>query len=463
MRKSSLVRTQSRPGTCPLEGSVFPQHAVLDRFRSDVPREPQSSYESPTGPPDITAIDLPEDQLLRTYSHSSVWDSKVDPLPPLMQMEGFGRYRRSVHADAAWQQKLFRESTRDLGQLVEKLGDFELAQPNPEIWAKVRSESMSSFASSATSSGRASEAISLKQSGVLVCYGFSPSASSSSKDSIRHLRKNSSLSTTSSGEETRPKDHFPPSMISLQRSQAGKATMPNTDDSGERSTSKEVLSMCLEEGQSDSAIDDDDDEAYEDEDTMELGKILEGTRGIEVADAPAQKVGRVERGPQLQKLQSEHFRGQRIVIERSKTVVRRPTAKATIRRSDLRGRPRHGVIDGKLDTTSKHPLHHVEGPLTEGAAVITSSGGSDEVLFMAERGPNATNMRKSNEDDAQTNHSDSTTHTVSAANTTLGKSSSPPSTRSRSGTAIRFLSGNIPPLALETLAETEKDEVQAAH
>lgn len=126
-------------------------------------------------------------------------------MPPLQEMTGFGKYRRSVHADAEWQRKQYYSNLGDLPAMVSQLGDFQLAQPDPVLWNQFVNESARthSFASSttshSTSSGGPTDGIVDPKTNIRVVRGFVPSNSSSATSSFKdsssfHIRKDSGLS-----------------------------------------------------------------------------------------------------------------------------------------------------------------------------------------------------------------------------------------------------------------------------
>lgn len=157
--------------------------------------QPQTDF-----PPDITTMDLNADQKLRNYSCDDLlkWDKSKFPLPPLNQMSGFGRYRRSVNADPEWIYKNMQKQIKDLQGLP--LGQLDMGHMSgisDESWRAFndpwrRRDSVISTISTATDSSA-----SHLDPGKRLSRGFSPSASStkSSHTSHTHVRQGSNLST----------------------------------------------------------------------------------------------------------------------------------------------------------------------------------------------------------------------------------------------------------------------------
>lgn len=165
----------------------------------------------PAGPPDITARDLTPEELKRNYSCDNFWNVKEQPLPPMPQMTGFGRYRRAVDASAQWQLEQIHRSLQDMGGLsglvINHLGDCPPAGLDPDTWREYRAQHSraSSIASSRSSGsgfmmGSASEYLDTN-TGTRVYRGFSSSTTSSAASSLRensvHYRRDSGLSKAS--------------------------------------------------------------------------------------------------------------------------------------------------------------------------------------------------------------------------------------------------------------------------
>jgi len=167
-----------------------------------------TSFKSPCSPPDITARDLTRDELKRNYSQNNVWNIDEQPLPPMPQMRGFGRYRRSVDAPVEWQMEHLDRHFSDVkGLIVNHLGDNPPAGLDQHSWRMYRAHhSRTNSAASSRSSDRdrpntvAEEYFDIK-TGTRVSRGFcastTSSANSSFKEGSSHYRRDSNLSSLS--------------------------------------------------------------------------------------------------------------------------------------------------------------------------------------------------------------------------------------------------------------------------
>src|SRR2546421_10391606 len=126
-------RTESLPLELPQEGTLRPRRPKLRRSQSEVVDPTRPTTTSPIGPPDITAIDLLADNIHRAYSQADVRPPRSTEIPPLERMVGFGKYRRSIHADPEWQMQQYREHRRDCPGMVPVLGDIQLADHDPVV------------------------------------------------------------------------------------------------------------------------------------------------------------------------------------------------------------------------------------------------------------------------------------------------------------------------------------------
>lgn len=156
-----MERTTSPAGTMPKDGSIRPT-----RLRGLTHQNAREEYISQPGPPDISAADISEEQLARTHNRSSVWDPHICPAPPMQEMEGFGRFRRSVYADADWELNKFRGELQTLGPAaVHHLGDFEIARLKDGVMNNIRTPSFASLASHSDTEE--------SSTGPRICRGFS--------------------------------------------------------------------------------------------------------------------------------------------------------------------------------------------------------------------------------------------------------------------------------------------------
>jgi hypothetical protein len=192
-------RTVSSPLEPPQEGTLRPRHPKLHRFQSGIVNTTRP-IESPTGPPDITAIDPPAGTLHRAYGQANTRPPRSTKIPFPGPMIGFGKYRRSIHASPEWQMQQYRANLGDIPGLVPLLGDFKLADPDPVVWNMFCQESArsNSFVSSKTPQ---STSTTVYPTGLIVTRGFTSSTISSAASSVRngsngHMRKDSGISMT---------------------------------------------------------------------------------------------------------------------------------------------------------------------------------------------------------------------------------------------------------------------------
>src|SRR5947199_2404482 len=110
--------TQSLPLELPQDATLPPRCPKLQRSQSEIVETTRPTIASHSGPPDITAIDLSDDHFSRACSQTDIRAQRSTRMPPLGQMTGFGKYRRSVHADPEWQMQQYRANLRDFPGLV---------------------------------------------------------------------------------------------------------------------------------------------------------------------------------------------------------------------------------------------------------------------------------------------------------------------------------------------------------
>jgi hypothetical protein len=256
-REPLLERTKSFAGTIPKQGSVRPPLGQWQRL------QPEPEYITPCSPPDISCADIPEEQLARTYSRSCVWDPKVTSVPPMQEMKGFGRFRRSVHADANWELTQYRDDLQRLGPIaVQHLGDFEIAGLKTGVMNNIRTPSYTSL-HSRSDSGESTTC-------PRVCKGFAPTRispitqpsgrrkSSTSREGSRTTSPDVSYGTTG---------RFPPpsKRTSFLRFDAGSAPLETIKEAGDIQPKKRSVPLIFDAaGTTDAVIDDDDYETCED-------------------------------------------------------------------------------------------------------------------------------------------------------------------------------------------------------
>lgn len=460
-------RTESLPLELPREGTLRPRRPNIERSHSEIAATIRPSYKSPTGPPDITAYDLSDDQLQRTYSQTDVWDSKKDRMPPLQPMTGFGKYRRSVHADAEWQMQRYRASLCDLPLMVRQLGDFGLAGIDPEVWEQVQRDSArsNSFASSRTShsasSGCPNESKPGPQAGTLVSRGFVPSnpssPASSFRDSNGHARKDSGLSMTSPEEPGSKSVRYPSRQSTLAVLGGPTAlTSINEDLAGNyRQKRPSQFLQCDSDDDTENALasDDDQDEkaAVMVDDPNKVHKHAELTYRSKTCKRGtlAQKTA-VECAKENETTVDDVRQAKR-AIDRANTVIKRPL-KSGLRRATSRGKV-HGlkrnVPTENISFTSKK---------SQAATIIAAHGisethcsadGSGEAhekfsdsppLYMADVNPARRLSLKVKEDSASSWTSELTETTTVAQMTRKPTDLAAQGRRNRSATAFRVVS-----------------------
>ncbi|KIW31520.1 hypothetical protein, variant [Cladophialophora immunda] len=163
---------------------------------------------SPSGPPDITARSLSQEELKRNYSSENFWDTKIHPLPPMPEMTGFGKYRRAVNASPEWQLEHLHKHLYDMSDIiVGHLGSQPPVGLDPETWNQYRTQyaRTTSFASSRSSTTGLESAIASEYldpvTGTKITRGFSASTTSSAASSFKEgsitFRRDSSFSKSS--------------------------------------------------------------------------------------------------------------------------------------------------------------------------------------------------------------------------------------------------------------------------
>lgn len=252
-----LERTRSLAGTIPEQGSIRPPRVKRQQLR--LPAE----YVTPCGPPDISCADIPEEQLSRTYSRSCIWDPKTNPVPPIQEMEGFGRFRRSVHADANWELNQFRGDLQRLGPAaVQHLGEFEIARLKNGVMNNIRTPSCTSL-HSRSDSGESSTC-------PRIYRGFTPSrmssATKSSKDRSSSISRDGSRTTSPDLNDGTSGQLRPQSKrTSFLRFDAGPAPLATIDETADIWQKKKSVPLIFNaKGTTDAVIDDDDYETCED-------------------------------------------------------------------------------------------------------------------------------------------------------------------------------------------------------
>ena len=180
----------------------------------------------------------------------------------MQEMEGFGRFRRSVHADANWELSKFRGDLQTLGPVaVQRLGDFEIAKLKDGVMNNIRTPSYTSLASR-SDSGESSTY-------PRIYRGFSPTKISS----ITKANKTRSISpklnssrTTSPNHNDGTKERIRPQgkRTSFLRFEAGPALLATIDEATGVQQKKKTVPLIFDaEGAADAVIDDEEYETYE--------------------------------------------------------------------------------------------------------------------------------------------------------------------------------------------------------
>jgi hypothetical protein len=157
---------------------------------------------------------LTSEELKKTYSSDNVWNSETQPLPPLPQLTGFGRYRCSTNAPKEWQLERAEKDLFNIASLVvNHLGDCPPAGMAPEIWKDYKIQQDKAYSTTRRrQTGCGYKCVVQTQyvapkTGTKVTHGFAaatatisppPSAASSFKDgSCLHKRDSNESSNTS--------------------------------------------------------------------------------------------------------------------------------------------------------------------------------------------------------------------------------------------------------------------------
>ena len=393
-------------------------------------------------------------------------------MPPLEKMIGFGKYRRSIHADPDWQMQQYRLNLRDFPGLVPQLGDFKLADPDPLVWDQFCQESArsNSFASSHTSHSDSGECpidgVRDRRQGPVITRGFVRSTSSSAASSSRegsnsHTRKDSATSMTSpSGESDNKFVRFPSRQSTISLLCEPTALMAiNEDLAGDHHAGCKMSQFleCDIGGDVENALESD----FEDEND-DVSTQLDGTKSSVRGNSPfTLRTGCVRQTNLAQRATLIHTNGQdlrpskprdsRSGLDRSITVIRKPI-KPALRRSMSRAKPpssRRVSILNNAPTTGKKIKSGCSksGELTSFA--LTSSDASmeghetlrDSGLYIAGANDSSVCPPQHKEESRGILQSDPTTHTViTEIKPNLPTKAVRHPRRNRSGTAIRTVS-----------------------
>jgi hypothetical protein len=177
-------------------------------------------------------------------------------------MKGFGRFRRSVHADANWELNQFRVDLQRLGPVaVQHLGDFEIAGLKTGVMNNIRTPSYTSLHSRSDSGESATCP--------RVCRGFVPtrmsSATKSSKGRSRSISRDGSRTTSPDVNDGTSGRLPPPSKrTSFLRFDAAPAPLATINEGVDIQQKKKSVPLIFDaDGTTDAAVDDDDYETCE--------------------------------------------------------------------------------------------------------------------------------------------------------------------------------------------------------
>ncbi|OAP54416.1 hypothetical protein AYL99_11517 [Fonsecaea erecta] len=245
---------------------------------------------SPSGPPDITARSLSQEELKRNYSSDSFWDTKIHPLPPMPEMTGFGKYRRAVNASPEWQLENLHKHLYDMSDIiVGHLGSQPPVGLDQETWNQYRTQyaRTTSFTSSRSSNADTGPTIAFEYqdpaTGTKVTRGFSAStissaASSFKEDSISFLNDSSfsKSSMTSPVSDFDAKGSRRPSRASSYHTSITSMNhLTAIDETQEPFTNfpRKIEKPCLFDanGNTESALASDEEDDLEWEDMLEVG------------------------------------------------------------------------------------------------------------------------------------------------------------------------------------------------
>jgi hypothetical protein len=443
-----LERTKSEAGTIPEQGSIRPPHA-----RWQKPEPASNGYVSTCGAPDISCADIPEEQLLRTYSRSSVWDPQTNPVPPMQEMEGFGRFRRSVHADAAWEVNKFGGDLQALGPVaLQKLGEFEIAGLKEGVMKHIRTPSFASLASRSDSDDGCTNP--------RICRGFtstqvSPVRKSSQDRSRSGSRARSRATSPDASEGTCGQLQTQPKRTSFICFDVGPPPLETINESADVRKKKKVVPLIFgAQGTADEVIDDDDYESCEESFVPTAGPTKTNAQGPTTAAANwYEKKAEV---PQIvlptRHRGARHHRAVEHVAEKARGGQKKST-KPVARRLSSRGAKAANnrvtikenicrAVEAKSLMDSALPLAFSPQALSTNSNDSVESKSADDGLHMANQKTPTRALKKAE---------DASHLTVRAVNPGIPRHARVYKAhgRVRSNTAIRVQSGNIPIIYLE--------------
>jgi hypothetical protein len=377
-------------------------------------------------------------------------------------MEGFGRFRRSVHADADWELSKFRGDLQTLGPAaVQHLGDFEIARLKRGVMNNIRTPSFASL-TSYSDSGDSS-------TGTRICRGFnsskSPSAANSSKDCnglASCTKSHATLPDLNVEESGQLRLHS--TRTSFLRFDAVPAPLTTIDETTDTPQKKKTVPLIFDaRGIADEVIEDDEYESCEE--SLALAGGLAKAYQHRAVGAGLKWHEKKAHAPQIKLPNSNRIRGTRhyrtfdYVPERARIGQKKPSKPVTRRLSS-----RDAKASVNRETSKENIPREVETKMPEGPKIApsktshppfevfspkaspTSSEESADVrpthldMYVSYLKPSTTGLTR---DKIHSNHSNSTGRVVDPDAPHCSRSSTAQG-RNRSQTVIRVLSGNIP-------------------
>ena len=129
---------------------VFPNNSQHLSWESPQQIE---EFQSPEGPPDVSAIPMTEEQKARTYKSSLSWNAASDDLPPLGGMKGMSYFRRSIKCDSKAEYERYRSRFDLFRPPSESNQSTKLLDLLPETMERMSFSSNGTSSSASTASG----------------------------------------------------------------------------------------------------------------------------------------------------------------------------------------------------------------------------------------------------------------------------------------------------------------------
>lgn len=393
---SSRASSQASSGdrTIPAGPGVRPT-IHLRRSQSDGPVQSPSIYPQQTAPPCITAYDMNNDDIRRNISSDTLttWDKAKNPVIPVAQMVGFGRYRRAAGASPEFVKTLLKKQTSELEHLDTMVANLDMsdiiASPNSEYHAATsegyRRNSGISMRSTASDASRRSRAAAANteyvDSATRVIRGFCPPPVDRSPRNMMHTRKGSNLSIMSLPSDA----EYSPTEIPLKRT----STLLNERrDSVPLTTINEVQTeprtkvqrACVfpNHGNQDSAVASDDEDYEEWVDVSEtksarvsnMTKMFKEGKGVDIQPQPQPPTGLTR--VRTTSNDKKRGRGSTVTLDRNRTIR---ATRPDLKRRNSKNKAGHERV--KSDE-KKNAQEQIE----EGASLPDTSPGALE-LYVA--------------------------------------------------------------------------------